>query len=487
MIKIRNLIDGSLRASASGQVLESIDPATGLPCCTLPDGDDSDVSAAVEAAARAFPGWRSTPFGERSRLLLRLAELVDSNLDSLSREESMDSGKPMHVARALDIPRAAANLRFFATAILHWSSRSHMTDAGVSGGGPALNVTMRQPRGVAGCISPWNLPLYLFTWKIAPALATGNCVVAKPSEITPLTAFRLAELSIEAGFPPGVLNIVHGLGRRVGAAIVSHPDVPAITFTGGTRTGAEIAGVAGPMFKRLSLELGGKNATILLDDVELDRVLPTIVRSCFANSGQICLCGSRLLVQRPILDRFRQAFLAAVAGLRVGDPIDPATDLGPLVSREHRAKVEECIELATSEGGRVLAGGVRPSALPSRCREGFFLEPTVIDGLPRACRTTREEIFGPVVTIEPFEDERDAVAMANGAPYGLSASIWTDHLGRAHRVAAALDVGTVWVNTWLHRDLRVPFGGMKQSGIGREGGEAALEFFTETKNVCFAF
>jgi len=486
MIKIQNLIDGSLRPSHAGGVLESVDPATAKAFATLPEGDASDAALAIDAARRAFPGWRDTAATERSGLLLRLADLVESRIDLLAHEESRDSGKPVHVARTLDIPRAAANLRFFATAILHWSSRSHMTDAGVSGGGRALNVTMKQPRGPAGCISPWNLPLYLLTWKIAPALATGSTVVAKPSEITPLTAFRLAELSIEAGFPPGVLNIVHGLGSTVGAAIVAHPEVPTITFTGGSRTGAEIARVAGPMFKRLSLELGGKNATILFEDVALETILPIVVRSCFANSGQICLCGSRLLVHRRILDPFVKAFMAAVAQLRIGDPLDSTTDLGPLVSSQHRAKVEACIELARCEGGRILCGGGRPARLPPRCRDGFFLEPTVIDGLPQHCRTNREEIFGPVVTIQPFDHEEEAIAIANDVPYGLAASVWTNHHQRAHRVAAALCAGTVWVNTWLHRDLRVPFGGMKESGIGREGGEAALEFFTETKNVCFA-
>jgi aminomuconate-semialdehyde/2-hydroxymuconate-6-semialdehyde dehydrogenase len=485
---ILHLIDGTHRPPRSGQWLDSHDPATAAVHARLPDGDSRDVDDAVDAACRAFPAWSATPAQERSRLLLKLADLVERNLESLALDESIDNGKPLSVARTLDIPRAAANLRFFATAILHWHSTSHQTDADVVAGATAVargavNVTLRSPRGVAGCISPWNLPLYLFTWKIAPALATGNTVVAKPSEITPLTASRLGELAIDAGLPPGVLNIVHGLGPKVGAAIVAHPRVPAITFTGGTKTGAEIARVAAPMFKSLSLELGGKNPTIVFDDVDLDAVLPTLVRASFANSGQICLCGSRVLVQRSIYARFAAAFVHRVKSLRVGDPLDVATDLGPVVSAEHRAKVEQCVALARQEGAMVLCGGGRPQALPERCRDGYFLEPTVVSGLAPGCRTNQEEIFGPVASLIPFDDERDAIAIANGVPYGLAASVWTNDLRRAQRCAAALEAGTIWINCWLLRDLRVPFGGLKQSGVGREGGEEALRFFTEPRNV----
>jgi aminomuconate-semialdehyde/2-hydroxymuconate-6-semialdehyde dehydrogenase len=401
-------------------------------------------------------------------------------MDEFVRAESIDSGKPVKLARSLDIPRAVANLRFFATAILDTGSDLFPT------GDRALNYTLRRPRGVAGLISPWNLPLYLFTWKIAPAIATGNTVVAKPSELTPWTAAMLAELSVEAGLPPGVLNVVHGLGASAGAAIVDHPDVPAISFTGGTATGATIARSAAPVFKKLSLELGGKNATVVFGDVDLDEVMPGIVRSAFENQGEICLCGSRLFVEAPLFDRFVEAFAEAVGRLRIGDPLDEATDQGALVSAAHRDKVESYIALSRELGGEIVTGGGRPAGLPARVASGYFVEPTVVTGLPVDCRVNMEEIFGPVVTITPFTEESDAVEWANGTRYGLAASVWTNDLRRAHRVAKALDAGTVWINTWLLRDLRVPFGGMKESGVGREGGDEALRFFTEPKTVSLA-
>ncbi|HMN96817.1 MAG TPA: aldehyde dehydrogenase [Phycisphaerales bacterium] len=497
--EIEHLIDGAHRASegrsggssSTAQWLDDVDPATGRVHARIAAGTRSDVDAAVAAARRAFPAWADRPAEERSRLLLRLAELIERDLEPLATAECIDSGKPLQAARMMEVPRAAANLRFFATAILHWQGESFAT---ASGGANrvgaaavgAINYTLRRPRGVAGCISPWNLPLYLFTWKIAPALATGNTVVAKPSEVTPLTAAMLGALSIEAGFPPGVLNIVHGTGPEAGAALVAHPDVPTITFTGGTRTGAEIARIAGPMFKHLALELGGKNPTILFDDIDLDEVLPTVLRAAFANQGQVCLCGSRILVHRRILHRFTDRFVAAAQALRLGDPLDPATEQGALVSRDHRDKVEACIARARDEGGTVLCGGRRPAGLPPRCEGGFFLEPTVIAGLAPHCRTNQEEIFGPVATILPFDDEESAVAIANGVPYGLAASLWTSDVRRAHRVAERLEAGTIWINCWLLRDLRAPFGGFKQSGIGREGGEHALEAMTEVRTVVVA-
>jgi len=470
--RLANFISGAFAPPQSGNYIDDIAPATGAVIAQIPDSDARDVDAAVRAAKSAFPAWSRTPAADRSRRLLRLAELIEANLDDLARCESLDNGKTVSLARRLDIPRAVANFRFFATAILHQASEAHMTD------GAALNYTLRQPLGVAGLISPWNLPLYLLTWKIAPAIAAGNTCVAKPSELTPITAHRLAELSLEAEIPPGVINIVHGLGSKAGEAIASHPDVPLISFTGGTVTGAKVAASAAPHFKKVSLELGGKNPNVIFADADLDQAVATSIQSSFANQGEICLCGSRILVERKIHDRFVDQFVAATKKLRVGDPTDEATDVGALISDQHLQKVLGYIALATEEGGRIVAGGRRIG------EKGFFLEPTVITGLGPECRVVREEIFGPVVTITPFDSEEEAIAMANSSRYGLSATLWTRDLQRAHRVAAAIDCGTVWINCWLLRDLRVPFGGMKESGVGREGGFESLNFFTEAKNVC---
>lgn len=475
---LANLIDGQPQAPLRGRYLDVDEPAVGHPFAQCPDSDTTDVGAAVAAARRAFPAWAATPAERRAQLLNRLAELVERDLEPLARLESRDSGKPVKLARALDIPRAVANLRFFAAAITQWASEAHAMDA------RAINYTLRQPLGVVACISPWNLPLYLFTWKIAPALAAGNTVVAKPSEITPCTAARLGELAIKAGFPPGVLNIVHGSGAGVGQPLVEHAHVKAISFTGSTRTGAAIAAATAPKFKKLSLEMGGKNPAIVFADADLsDANLDTIVRSGFANQGEICLCGSRLLVQRSIYDAFKARYVERVQALTVGDPQDAGSDLGALVSKAHFDKVTACIERARTEGGRVLCGG-KAVQVAGRCADGWFVAPTVIEGLPNDCATNQEEIFGPVVALIPFDDDDDAVRIANGTGYGLAASLWTSHLQRAHRVAAELEFGIVWINCWLLRDLRTPFGGVKNSGVGREGGVEALRFFTEPKNVC---
>jgi aminomuconate-semialdehyde/2-hydroxymuconate-6-semialdehyde dehydrogenase len=467
-----NFIGGRFVAPASGTWIDDIGPATGEVIARIPDSDRVDVDMAVEAAKEAFGSWSATPAAERSRILLAVADRIEQNLEELSLLESLDNGKPVALARRMDIPRAVANFRFFATAILHDSSEAHATDAS------ALNYTLRQPIGVAGLISPWNLPLYLLSWKIAPAIAAGNTCVAKPSELTPLTANRLAELSIEAGLPAGVMNVVHGLGAKAGAAICEHPEVPMISFTGGTLTGAKVAAAAAPLFKKLSLELGGKNPNLIFADADLGEAVKTSIQSSFANQGEICLCGSRIFVERAIYREFVDAFVEATRALRVGDPAEDGTEVGALISEAHLAKVTGYLQLALEEGGTIVTGGRRLD------RPGFFLEPAVITGLGCDRRVLQEEIFGPVVTITPFDDDEEAVAFANSTRYGLSATVWTSNLRRAHRVAAALEAGTVWINCWLLRDLRVPFGGVKESGVGREGGFESLRFFTEAKNVC---
>jgi aminomuconate-semialdehyde/2-hydroxymuconate-6-semialdehyde dehydrogenase len=474
-MQIANFIDGEFAAPRSGAYFDDINPATGGVIAAIPDSDERDVDDAVCAAKAAFPAWSCTPAAERSNLLLKLAALIEQNLDDLARLESIDNGKTISLAKRLDMPRAVANFRFFATAILHQSSDAHVMDAA------ALNYTLRQPLGVVGLISPWNLPLYLLSWKIAPAIAAGNTCVAKPSELTPLTVNRLAELSIEAGIPAGVINIVHGYGNKAGRALTCHDDVAAISFTGGTVTGAAVAANAAPRFKKLSLELGGKNPNLIFADADLDDAIATSIRSSFWNQGEICLCGSRIFVERCIHDEFVTRFADAATKLRIGDPLDDSTDIGALISEAHLRKVMGYIDLATTEGGTIVAGGHRLE------RPGYFVEPTIITGLTCECRVLQEEIFGPVVTVTPFDSEAEAIAFANSTRYGLSATVWTRDLSRAHRVAASLDAGTIWINCWLLRDLRVPFGGMKESGVGREGGFESLNFFTEAKNVCVKF
>lgn len=474
MEQLCHFIDGHFVSSA--EWIDVIEPATGHVYGRVASGGSEEVQEAVAAALRAWPSWAQRPAAERSALLNCIADRLEQRLEEFAAAESRDQGKPVALARTLDIPRSIANLRFFAAAALHVATEAHPSPG-------VLNYTLREPLGVVGCISPWNLPLYLFTWKIAPALAFGNTVVAKPSELTPLTATMFADLCNECGLPAGVLNVVHGYGARAGAAIVEHPQVRAISFTGSTATGEYIARTAAPMFKKLSLELGGKNPTIVFADADLDTAIPQIVRAGFLNQGEICLCGSRILVERTIYSEVVERCTRQVETLVVGDPLDERTEIGALVSEAHYRKVLGAIEQARRDGGRILTGG-KPAQLEGRCARGWFVEPTVIADLPPTCYANQEEIFGPVVTFLPFEREDEAIELANGVRYGLAASIWTENLRRAHRVAAQLACGIVWVNCWMLRDLRTPFGGIKQSGSGREGGWEAYRFFTEAKNVC---
>lgn len=477
MDKIKNYIDGILTTPYSNSYFNNYDPSTGQVFTMIPDSGSEDVELAVSAAERAFPTWSSASVDERSSMLMKVASMLRERLEKFAVAESMDNGKPVWLARSIDIPRAVKNLEFFASAITQFSSESHVTD------NIAVNYTLRQPVGIVGAISPWNLPLYLFTWKVAPALASGNCVIAKPSEVTPLTAYLLSELFIDAGFPQGVFNVIHGYGHTAGKAIVSHPGIKAVTFTGGTKTGKDIASIAAPMFKKLSLELGGKNPAIIFADCNYDEMLETTVRSSFTNQGEICLCGSRILVERKIYEKFMNDFVQRVRQLRVGDPLSNDTNIGAIVSKQHFEKIMYHISLAVNEGGRILCGG-KAVKLRGRCEDGWFIEPTVIDNLSSSCRTNQEEIFGPVVTLIPFDSEAEAIQISNDTEYGLASILWTENLTRAHKIAAELKSGIVWINCWMLRDLRTPFGGMKNSGVGREGGLEALRFFTEPKNVC---
>ncbi len=479
MDKILNYINGEFIESVDKGWINNVDPSIGKVYSLIPDSKDKDVEQAVQAAELAFDNWSNSSIDYRSKVLTNIAKLILKNIDELARAESIDNGKPLSLAKKIDIPRAAKNIAFFASAIKHDSADSHQMN------NVAINYTLRKPIGVVGCISPWNLPLYLFTWKIAPALAAGNTVIAKPSEVTPMTAYLFSKICKEAGLPEGVLNIVHGYGGKVGAAITKHPKIKAISFTGGTATGKEIAKVAAPMFKKMSLELGGKNPNIVFADCDFEKAVSTSVLSSFSNQGQICLCGSRIYVERKIYDKFKEAFLKKVKKLVVQDPLSASTQIGALVSEDHMHKVLQHIKVATEEGGIILHGGER-ILLSGRCENGFFVSPTVIEGLPQNCRTNQEEIFGPVVTLSPFDTVEEVLEYANGTQYGLSSTVWTKDLSKANKMAQELKAGIVWINCWLVRDLRTPFGGVKNSGVGREGGYYALQFFTEPTNVCIS-
>jgi aminomuconate-semialdehyde/2-hydroxymuconate-6-semialdehyde dehydrogenase len=479
-VNIQNYINGNFNNPIKDNWIDNYNPANGEVYSQIPNSTSEDVEQACQAAEKAFPSWSNTTLEERSRILIKISDLLEANLERFAKAESKDNGKPISLAKAVDIPRAASNFRFFGNAITQFASESHE-----SVGLDAVNFTLRQPLGVVGCISPWNLPLYLFTWKIAPAIAAGNCVIAKPSEVTPMTAFLLGEICTEAGLPKGVLNIVHGLGTTTGQAIVEHPNIKAISFTGGTQTGAHIARVAAPMFKKLSLELGGKNPNIIFADCDYDKMLETTVRSSFANQGQICLCGSRIFVEETIYEKFKIDFVQKVKQLKVGHPSEVDTNIGALVSRPHLEKVEGYIKIAEDEGGNVLCGGLEVT-VPGY-EKGYYLQPTVIEVEDNSCRINQEEVFGPVVTIMSFKSDEEALQLANDVKYGLSATLWTNSLNRTMQFSKQLQTGIVWVNTWMMRDLRTPFGGAKESGVGREGGFEALRFFTEAKNICIQY
>ncbi|MCB0407272.1 MAG: aldehyde dehydrogenase [Bdellovibrionales bacterium] len=480
MEKLLNFINGEYSEPQSGQYLDNFDPSTGGVYSKVADSDSLDMILAIQSANKAFEKWKSTPVEKRAEILYKIADLIDANADALAFAESQDQGKPVALAKKVDIPRAALNFRFFAGAILHHTEMATDKD------GKLLNYTLRQPLGVAGLISPWNLPLYLLTWKIAPALACGNTAVCKPSEFTSKTASLLGAIFNEAGLPPGVCNIVLGRGETVGQTLVSHPGVPLISFTGGTATGEKILKSTASHFKKVSLELGGKNATIVLKDADLKKTIPGVIQASFMNQGEVCLCGEKILVQEEIYDEFLEKFVAATKELQVGDPQDPKTFMGPLVSEPHYLKVKSLIDLARKDKGKIIYGGDRPEGLPEKLKNGYFLNPTIITDISNCSELHQTEVFGPVVTVAPFKYNHDAAKWANNSPYGLSASIWTENLSKAHKLAAGLDVGTVWINTWLNRDLRVPFGGFKASGQGREGGSHSIDFYTELKTVSIA-
>ena len=479
-MNIQNYINGKLISPVADRWIDNYNPSNGEVYSQIPNSTKEDVELAYKAAADAFPAWSNTTLEERSEILIKISNLLEVNLERFALAESKDNGKPLSLAKQIDIPRAASNFRFFGNAITQFASEAHE-----SVGLNAVNFTLRQPIGVVGCISPWNLPLYLFTWKIAPAIAAGNCVVAKPSEVTPMTAYLLGEICNEAGLPKGVLNIVHGLGTTTGQAIVEHPNIKAISFTGGTTTGAHIARVAAPMFKKLSLELGGKNPNIIFADCDYDKMLATTVRSSFANQGQICLCGSRIFVEESIYEQFKKDFVQKVSELKVGNPANNDTNIGALVSKPHLEKVKSYIDISEQEGGKILFGGETVTVTESE--NGYYLQPTIIEVTDNKCRLNQEEIFGPVVTIMSFKTDNEALALANDVKYGLSATLWTNNLNRTMQFSKQLQTGIVWVNTWMLRDLRTPFGGAKASGVGREGGFEALRFFTEPKNICIKY
>lgn len=478
--QLKNYIDGQFVAPKSGRYLDNFDPSTGQVYSQLPDSEAIDAILAVQVANKAFAKWSQTSTKERAQFLIKIADKIEARIDEFVKAESRDMGKPEWLAREVDLPRAIYNFRYFAALIQGDSTLATQVE------GKAVEYTIRQPHGVTALIGPWNMPLYTLTFKIAPSLAVGNVAICKPSEYSPMTAHMLAEVFSEVGLPPGVCNIIFGKGNPVGTTLVQHPGVPMISFTGGTATAEEIQRKAGPMFKRLSLELGGKNANIVFKDADIEKAVSGSLRAAFLNSGQICLCGSRLMIQADIYNEFMAEFRKQAMALKVGDPTDKQTFMGPLVSSEHRNKVMQAIEQAKKEDGKITSGGAVPQNLSSKFKDGYFLQPTIIEDLTNCSDLWQREIFGPVVTTMSFKYAHEAVKWANTSPYGLVASIWTQDVTRAHKLALDLQVGTVWVNTWGLRDVRMPFGGFKSSGIGREGGEESLKTYSETKTICVA-
>ena len=477
VVELSNYINGEWRPAICEHWIEDFSPANGFLIAQIPCSSSEDVDEAVLAASEAIEDWANLTITERADWLEKIADALESRAEEVAQLESLDTGKPISLARSVDAARSVANFRFFAEQGREFESEIfEMSDA--------TNRVVYKPVGVTGLITPWNLPLYLLSWKVAPALLMGNTVVAKPSEMTPMTASLLAEVMEDVELPIGVFNLVHGNGLDAGAPLTSHPDVNLISFTGGTATGREVAKSASSGFKKLSLELGGKNATIIRADADLDEMMPKIVRASFLNQGQVCLCGSRILIHESIYDSFVKGFLEVVSDLIVGDPSDDQTELGALISADHRDKVMSYIELAEDEGGDILCGGGAPVGIPQAFENGYWVSPTVIDGLAPDSRCATEEIFGPVVTLHPFSDDDEAVEIANMTDYGLAGSIWTQDVDAGSLMAEQIDSGMVWVNCWLHRDLRVPFGGVKNSGVGREGGRWSLGFFSEAINIC---
>ena len=479
MIEIQNFINGEWRDANSGKKMEVVDPSRGSVYGQLSFSDSSDVKDAIHAAKNAYPEWSKMSISKRSQLMMKLADLIDENADSLIKAESLDNGKPLKLAKHVDIPRASANIRFYAQAIGQFHGDSYMMDDG------SVNYTSYESLGVVTCISPWNLPLYLFTWKIAPALATGNTIVAKPSEVTPYTAYLFSKLFKEAGFPKGVLNIINGIGSEVGEELVKNENIKAVSFTGSTRTGEIISESVAGAFKKVSLEMGGKNPNVIFEDCDYDKMLSTTVHSSFSNQGQICLCGSRILVEKSLAPKFLKDFVEKAKELKVGPPSESDTKVGAIVSKEHYSKILKYIGIAKEEGGEILCGGnaIHPEG---DYKNGYYIEPTIIVNLNQQCRTNQEEVFGPVVSVDTFETIDEAIEKANSTKYGLSATVWTKDTSKALRASREIQAGIVWVNCWLKRDLRTPFGGVKNSGVGREGGMDALKFFTEVKNTCIS-